>query len=319
MSKRLESHWVHPNAICDSVSVGLRTRIWEFSHVLSGAKIGSDCNISAGVFIENDVVVGDRVTIKSGTQLWDGVSLEDDVFIGPNVTFTNDSFPRSRKYPDSFEKTKVCAGASIGGNATILPGVEIGRGAVVGAGSVVTKDVPEFAKVYGNPARIQGYARADQQVTTQRLPHDAGVRKTELPEILVKGVELVVLSEATDMRGSLVAAEVEDHIPFTVRRFFSVFDVPSRESRGAHAHVKCHQFLIVVKGSVNVLVDDGDSAQEFLLDSPRLGIYVPPMVWGTQYNYSSDAVLLVAASDRYDSSDYIRNYEEFQKSLGKLL
>ena len=116
--------------------------------------IGSECNICDNVFIENDVKVGDRVTIKCGVQLWDAITLEDDVFIGPNVTFTNDPFPRSRHYPESFTPTVVRRGASIGGNATILPGITIGEGAMVGAGAVVTKDVPAKAVVIGNPAKI---------------------------------------------------------------------------------------------------------------------------------------------------------------------
>jgi acetyltransferase-like isoleucine patch superfamily enzyme len=147
--------FVHDHALCESQSIGEGTRIWAFVHVLPGAVIGSDCNICDHVFIENDVVVGSRVTIKCGVQLWDGLRVEDDVFVGPNVTFTNDAFPRSRQYPDDgFPETRVCEGASIGANATILPGVTIGRRAMVGAGAVVVRDVPDAAVVVGNPARI---------------------------------------------------------------------------------------------------------------------------------------------------------------------
>jgi acetyltransferase-like isoleucine patch superfamily enzyme len=121
--------------------------------VLDGAKIGSDCNINCHVFIENDVIVGDKVTIKSGVQLWDGITIEDNVFIGPNVTFTNDLKPRSKQYPDFFLRTIVKKGASIGANATILPGITIGENAMIGAGSVVLKDVPGNTVWVGNPAR----------------------------------------------------------------------------------------------------------------------------------------------------------------------
>ena len=148
---------IHPLADVQSKEIGSGTRIWQFCVVLPGAKIGAGCNICAHVLIENDVEVGDNVTVKSGVQLWDGVRLEDNVFVGPNVTFTNDVFPRSKVYPDSFEKTVVKRGASIGANATILPGVSIGEGAMVGAGSVVTRSVPPNAIVVGNPARIIGY------------------------------------------------------------------------------------------------------------------------------------------------------------------
>jgi acetyltransferase-like isoleucine patch superfamily enzyme len=147
--------FVHERALVDEgVSIGPGTRVWGFTHLLRGAQIGADCNICEQVFIEGDVVVGDRVTVKCGVQLWDGLRVEDDVFIGPNVTFTNDLFPRSKQYPDTFLQTHIKAGASIGGGAVILPGLTIGEKAMVGAGSVVTKSVPAGAVVVGNPARV---------------------------------------------------------------------------------------------------------------------------------------------------------------------
>ncbi len=151
-----DSPFLHINSLCESIQIGARTRIWAFVHILPGARIGSDCNICDFVFIENDVEIGERVTVKSGVQLWDGITIEDDVFIGPNVTFTNDHFPRSRQYLNEVLRTVIEKGASIGANATILPGLTIGRLAMVGAGSVVTKDVPDGVVVYGSPARIVG-------------------------------------------------------------------------------------------------------------------------------------------------------------------
>lgn len=147
----------HPLADIQTTNIGLKTRIWQFVVILPHARIGADCNICSHVLIENDVVIGDRVTVKSGVQLWDGTRIEDDVFIGPNVTFTNDRFPRSKHYPAAFSVTTVKAGASIGGGATVLPGITIGKGAMVGAGAVVTKSVPDYAVVVGNPARVVNY------------------------------------------------------------------------------------------------------------------------------------------------------------------
>jgi UDP-2-acetamido-3-amino-2,3-dideoxy-glucuronate N-acetyltransferase len=151
---------LHPLADVQSPHIGPRTRVWQFSVILAGARIGADCNINAQVFIENDVSIGDRVTVKCGVQLWDGLSVEDDVFIGPNVTFTNDPTPRSKRYPTSFQRTLIERGASIGANATILGGVRIGAGALIGAGSVVTRDVPAGELWVGNPARSRGPAPA---------------------------------------------------------------------------------------------------------------------------------------------------------------
>ena len=129
------------------------TSIWQFSVVLPEAQIGNECNICSHCFIENDVIIGDRVTVKCGVQLWDGLRIENDVFIGPNVTFTNDMQPRSKQYPEVFYQTIIREGASIGANATILPGIEIGQGAMVGAGAVVTKSVAAGLTVVGNPAK----------------------------------------------------------------------------------------------------------------------------------------------------------------------
>src|SRR6476646_3432968 len=148
---------VHPLALCESVTIGENTRVWAFAHVLPGARIGKDCNICDHVFIENDVVVGDRVTIKCGVQLWDGLRVADDVFIGPNVTFSNDKYPKSKQYQTKVEETHIGRGASIGGGASVLPGLRIGARAMVGAGAVVTHDVPARAVVSGTPARIVGY------------------------------------------------------------------------------------------------------------------------------------------------------------------
>lgn len=159
------SVFIHPTADVASSDIGEGSRVWQYVVILAGAKIGQNANICSHCLVEADVVVGDRVTVKSGVQLWDGLRLEDDVFVGPNVTFTNDPFPRSKMYPEAFSTTTVRAGASIGGGAVLLPGVTIGARAMVGAGAVVTRSVPDGAIVAGNPAKIIG--RVDENASRQ--------------------------------------------------------------------------------------------------------------------------------------------------------
>lgn len=303
------SDWFkHPNALCESTAIGAGTRVWAFAHVLPGAVVGRDCNICDHVFIENDVVLGDRVTVKCGVQLWDGVRLEDDVFVGPNATFTNDIFPRSKQPPASFGQTLVRAGASIGANATILTGVTVGARAMVGAGAVVTRSVPPNAIVVGNPAKIVGYVDAPDHGAKARPAADS----QKVSATSVRGVVLHALHHVQDMRGSLSAGELGSDVPFEAKRYFLVYDVPSIEVRGEHAHRRCAQFLIAVRGSLRVVADDGRHREEFLLDRPTLGLHLPPLTWGIQYRYTPDAVLMVLASEHYDAADYVRDYDEFR-------
>jgi UDP-2-acetamido-3-amino-2,3-dideoxy-glucuronate N-acetyltransferase len=146
--------YIHPLADVAECEIGQGTKVWQFVVVLKGAKIGKECNICAQTLIEGDVVIGDRVTVKSGVQIWDGSVIGNDVFIGPNATFSNDLYPKSRQYPIQFHGITIHDGASIGANATLLPGITVGEKAMVGAGTVVTKDVPARAVVLGNPAKI---------------------------------------------------------------------------------------------------------------------------------------------------------------------
>jgi acetyltransferase-like isoleucine patch superfamily enzyme len=147
---------IHPTADVQTDKIGEGTTIWQFAVVLPGATIGKNCNINCHTFIENDVSIGDRVTIKAGVFLWDGIEIEDDVFVGPNVTFINDKYPRSKHYPQSFQVTKIDNFVSIGANATIMGGINIGEYALIAAGSLVTKDVPAFSLMLGSPARVVG-------------------------------------------------------------------------------------------------------------------------------------------------------------------
>lgn len=300
----------HPAAIVEGVQVGAGTRIWAFAHVLPRALIGADCNICDGVFIENDVVLGDRVTVKCGVQLWDGLRIEDDVFVGPNATFSNDHFPRSRQHLSEYPVTTLRRGCSIGANATILPGLTIGQFAMVGAGAVVTRSVPPYAVVVGNPARIVRYA-TDSAPKVRKADGEADATTASAPGISVRGVTLHRAPLIKDLRGNLSARELGKGLPFVPSRYFVVLDVPSKEVRGEHAHRVCEQLLICLRGSVSVVVDDSKNRQEIVLDSSELALYLPPMVWGIQYKYSADAVLLVLASHPYDARDYIRDYDTF--------
>lgn len=308
------SAFIHPQGLCESPHVGDGTRVWAFAHVLPGARIGRDCNICDHVFVENDVVVGDRVTLKCGVQLWDGLRVGDDVFIGPNATFCNDAFPRSRHRPPKFAETTIESGASIGANATILPGLVVGRNAMIGAGAVVTRSVPANAIVVGNPAHIVGYVDAE-RIGARAASKVAAPAEPGAQAIGVGDVQLHRLPRVADMRGSLSVGEFGRTVPFEAKRYFVVFDVPSREVRGEHAHRESHQFLVCVRGSVAAIVDDGTHRAELVLDRPELGLHIPPMIWGTQYRYSEDAVLLVLASHHYDPDEYIRDYALYLDAL----
>ena len=293
---RAMSAFIHPQAICDG-EIGEGTRVWAFAHILPGARIGRDCNICDGVFVEGDVIVGDDVTVKCGVQLWNGIRLEKGVFVGPNATFSNDRFPRSRQYPEAFAVTTVQEGASIGANATILPGLTIGRGAMVGAGAVVTFDLPPRAIAVGNPARIVGYAEAEPLAPGAEFPEGFSAR------MLSFGAHVNAL-------GRLSIAETAA-LPFVPQRIFMVDGVPAGQIRGTHAHRQCDQILIATSGAVTAAVDDGRQAFTVRLDRPDQALFMPHGLWGSQFAYSPGATLLVLASAPYDRADYIFDYGEF--------
>lgn len=301
-------YFKHDLARVETETIGPGTRIWAFTHVLPGARLGADCNICDHVFIENDVLIGDRVTVKCGVQIWDGTTVENDVFVGPNVTFSNDKFPRSKQYPDRFAKTIVKRGASIGANATILPGITIGANAMIGAGAVVTRDVPQNAVVVGNPARITGYV---QTIGRPAIAVPAIAPDRNLRPLTVSGARLYRMPLIEDLRGALTFGEINQHLPFEPKRFFIVFDVPTREVRGEHAHLALHEFLICLRGTCSIALDDGTHRDEVILDSPTVGLHVPPRLWRVHYKYSPDAMLLALCSDIYDAADYVRDYDTF--------
>lgn len=169
---------IHKTAEVYSDSIGEDTDIWQFCVVLKHAVIGKNCNINCNVFIENDVVIGDNVTVKPGVQLWDGLRIENNVFIGPNVTFTNDLIPRSKRYPKNFTQTFIKEGASIGANSTIIAGNTIGKFSLIGAGSVITKSIPDYSLWYGNPAKQKGYITRDGKIIDLSLTDTEGNKYT---------------------------------------------------------------------------------------------------------------------------------------------
>ena len=304
MSEQPRTFFQHPTALVESEQIGPGTQVQAFAHILPGATVGADSTVCDHVFIENDVCVGNRVTIKCGAQLCAGLTLEDDVFIGPNAVFVNDPGAERPQH------TVVRAGASIGAHATILAGLTVGRRAMVGAGVVLTHDVPPNAVVTGNPARIVGYvdaARGQSPPPPPNAPPHAS---------RVKGVTVHELPIIIDMRGNLSVGELGQGLPFAPQRYFTVFDVPSREVRGEHAHRTLHQFFVCLKGDCALVLDDGVQREELRLETPAVGVHVAPLVWGVQYKFSPDAILLVLASDKYNPHDYIRDYDEFVRLIG---
>jgi acetyltransferase-like isoleucine patch superfamily enzyme len=181
--------YIHPLADVKTIAIGNNTEIWQFSVILEGAVIGENCNINCHTFIENDVVIGNNVTVKSGTFIWDAIRIEDDVFLGPNIVFATDPSPRSKKrviYP----VTTIKKGASLGSNTTVLPGITIGRYAMTGAASLITKDVPDYALVFGSPARQHGWVdesgqKLKKSETGQWIAEDGSIFE-EHGETLVK-------------------------------------------------------------------------------------------------------------------------------------
>ena len=277
------SHFgIHPSAIVDTT-----------------ARLGDQLSIGPLVVVGPSAKVGDSTVVEPHAFIGAGAELGQKVHVGPHAVLTGSS--------SAGEVVTIGDNAVIGAHATLAAGVRVGASALVRAGAVVLRTVPTAAIVEGNPASIVGYVSAQHATAPVLQPkRDVGVEQTA-----VKGVSVHHFPLIPDLRGSLTVGEFERQIPFSPRRYFMIFDVPSREIRGEHAHRRCHQFLVCVRGSCAVVADDGKSRLEITLDSPSLGLHLPAMTWGTQYKYSQDALLLVFASDFYDPADYIRDYGEF--------
>ena len=304
---------IHHLADVQSSSIGDRTRIGQFCVVEETAIIGVDCTLGPGVLVEKGVVIEDNVRIDGAAQLRYGACVESGVFIGANVCLAMPPIAYVGMGSGGTDKTVVRRGAAIAANAVIASGVEIGEHALVRAGSVVTRSVPANAIVTGSPATIVGYVDT-------AAPSSDGPSVSVAPSIAatsVRGVTVHNFPIISDSRGSLSVGEFDRHVPFVPMRFFMTYDVPSLETRGAHAHRACHEFLICVRGACAIVVDDGERRMEIGLDSPRKGVYLPPMVWRIQYKYTQDALVLVFASHYYDPGDYIREYRSFLDEVGR--
>lgn len=270
------------------------------------ANVGPGCTIEDHTLIEPGVSMGANVTVCFGVALRNGTVVEDGVTIEANVSFTAAAEDKTRN-------TVLKRGSKIGAQSVIQTGVTVGERAWVQPCSFVTADVPPLAIVQGNPARIVGYRGTllpGHSKSGLRDTREVGVFATS-----VAGVTLHRLPFAEDLRGQLTYAEIGQHVPFEVKRFFLVYGVAGREVRGEHAHRTLRQFLVCVHGECSIVADDGSQREEFHLNSATLGLYLPPLVWAVQYKHASDAVLLVLASDHYDPADYIRDYSEFVHAI----
>lgn len=277
-------------------------RVHVLAYVAESARTGRGCDIGAYAFIAEGAVLGERVVVGSGTQLSPGACLEDDVHVAAGVVFAQHHGAQAQT------PTSVRSGAFVGANATLLAGVTVGTNARVEPGAVVTRSVPPNAIVTGNPAQIVGYVNTPGLLVESPGASSDGI----LRETSVAGVTVHRMRQVDDLRGNLSVGELGRDIPFEIKRYFLVYGVPNMEIRGEHAHLRCHQFLVAVHGSIHVVADDGTHREEIILDRPSLGLHLPPMTWGVQYRYSPDAVLMVLASHHYDADDYVRDHDQFR-------
>lgn len=274
---------IHPDA-----RIGNNCDIHASAVVEGTVHIGNDVGIGAGVVVNGPCVVGDRCRVAAGCIIEPGRGSGQGVILESDV--------------------QLRAGAIVCGDLTIA------SGACIQPGAVIQRSVPPHAIVSGNPAQITGYASSlagEDAAKEGRLatpPREPGAATTR-----VRGVTMHHLPRILDLRGNLSVGEFDRSVPFDPKRYFLVFGVPNAEVRGEHAHRTCKQFLVCVKGSCCVVADDGSQRQEFVLDDPAVGLYLPPLTWGIQYKYSADAVLLVFASEYYDTAEYIRDYGEFRR------
>ena len=267
------------------------------------ASRGLECNIAPSAVIGPEVVLGNRVQVGPGAVIIGRCRIGDDCTIASGCIL-------DATLAGSGEFLELEAGVAVLAGAVIAARITIAAGSKVLPGAVVLRSVPPHAIVSGNPAQIEGYTLSSGD------PPDSREYKSAAPDAVVQptqvsGVTIHCFPRILDLRGNLTVGEFGRTVPFQPKRYFMVFDVPSAEIRGEHAHRICEQFLICARGRCSVVADDGERREEFLLSDPSRGLYLPALTWGVQYKYSSDAVLLVFASHYYESGDYIRDYDEF--------
>lgn len=303
---------IHTSASVGACDLGEGVSIGPNAWIGDRTTIGSLTRIAAGARLEDSVNVGVGVTIGANAFLSQGVEIGDGTDVGPHVVFAVHGQRESggsevevrRSRVEFAEPSRVGKYVSIGSNSTVFPGVALGDSSTILPGSVVTENVPPHAVVSGNPAVILRYSGAE---TVREVRHSTStVEMAELPG----GARILPLTTARDLRGSLSALEFHS-LPWNPKRLFVVHDVPTIETRGEHAHHECEQFLIALRGEISVLLDDGNHRTTVRLATPSLGLLMPPLVWGTQFHFSHEAVLAVLASRPYEARDYIRTYEEF--------
>jgi UDP-2-acetamido-3-amino-2,3-dideoxy-glucuronate N-acetyltransferase len=286
-----------------------------FSNVHASSLVGIGVLIDTEAYIGPNCHLEGSIEVESGAILKGGITFIGDIVVGRGSIIEPGVCIAAPLYERVAESTVVHVGNNVhvGAGTVLLKGVTIGHHAWIEPGTVVTQNIPSYAIVGGNPAKITGYVGNSSYQLNNASTLVAFNDKVEVYPSSVQGVTVHHYARISDLRGDLSVGEFERSVPFQPKRFFIVYDVPSAETRGQHAHMKCQQFLICVAGSVSVVVDDGEHREEVLLNRPNIGLFIPAGIWGIQYKYSTNGTLLVFASEYYDASDYIRNYDNFLK------
>jgi len=279
----------------------------------SSSQTGHDVKVDPTALIGPNCHLSGDITVEAGAVLVGGVTLIGNVYIGRDARIEPGVCIATRRLDENSGQLRVRIGQKVhvGAGTVLHSGVSIGHNAWVEPGTVVLRDIPSHAIVRGNPATITGYKDGASQSGRGALSIVVPSGNPGVQKFQVQGVSLHQFPRIRDLRGDLTVGEFERNVPFQPKRYFIVYDVPSTETRGEHAHKKCHQFLVCVSGSVSIVVDDGLRREEVLMNQPNMGLLIPAGIWGIQYKYTPNSVLFVLASDYYDATDYIRNYDDF--------